>query len=90
MSHNEVIKFINRLSRYGLSDESCSFILNETEPEMREVYGENYNWVMLLISSILKNENHDEVLLNQDLFPDVKTFIAVVRKIMLSLDIKIS
>ncbi len=90
MSNNEVIKFINRRSRYGLSDESCSFILNETEPEMREVYGENYNWVMLLISSILKNENHDEVLLNQDLFPDVKTFIGVVRKIMLSLDIKIS
>lgn len=85
-----VNSFIQRLCRIELSAETTEFIKGEVLERLRDLHGENYQWVLLSIVVALKNTEFGVILLHQDEYPDVREFVRIIRDELIFNELKIT
>lgn len=85
-----VTEFVMRLCRNPLSFETAQFIADRALFILEREYGDSFGWVLMLIVSVLKNEDFDIVLLHQEEYPDVKKLVGVIREELVFNELKIT
>lgn len=80
MDTSIISNFVIRLCRTPISMESADFIRDQALAHLEEEYGDVFKWVLMLMVSVLNNEDFDILLLHQEDYPDIRKLVTAIRE----------